>query len=114
VSPVSEPAKYGPHRVSVAATPTGATLDVRALVADVLHDIATGPLLDDLYAYAEALETGDHPDPHEPEPLRLERLLDALDCRAFVYGGEVGELSQRLADIARPKPLPRQQDRRAS
>lgn len=105
---------YGPHRITARAIPAGATLDVRALVADVLHEIATGPLLDDLCAYAEALETGSRPDPHEPEPLRLERLLDALDCRAYLYGGEVGQLSQQLADIARPKSLPAQQDRRRS
>lgn len=108
---MSEPT-YGPHRIKVRAIPAGATLDVRALVSDLLHEIATGPLLDDLYAYAEAMENGSRPDPHEPEPARLEKLLDRLDCRAFVYGTEVGRLAQQLGDIARPKPLPQQLDRR--
>jgi hypothetical protein len=99
----------------VRAIPTGAVLDVRALVSDLLHDIATTDgLLDDLCAYAEAVETGTRPDPHRPEPLRLEHLLDRLDTRVHLYGGEVAAVAGRLADIARPKPLPVQQDRRSA
>jgi len=106
---------YGPHRISVAAIPAGATLDVRALVADILTEIATdNGLFDQFVDYSDALTTGDRPDPYAPEPARLERLLDRLDCRAFLYGAEVGRLAQQLGDIARPKPLPAQQDRRAS
>lgn len=104
---------YGPHHVTVAAIPAGATLDVRALVSDLLHDIATTDgLLDDLCQYAEAVETGTRSDPHGPDPLRLEQLLDRLDCRVHLYGGEVGVVAWQLAGFARPRPV--QQDRRTA
>jgi hypothetical protein len=99
--------RYGPHYIEVDAIPAGATINVRNLMRDLLHQIATEEgLLDDLYAYANALETGVRPDPHKPEPQRLDKLLDRLDTRAFLYGAEVGRAAQQLADIAKPKPLP--------
>ena len=107
--------RYGPHYIEVDAIPTGATINFRNLVRDLLHQVATEDgLLDELYAYAEAVETGARPDPHQPEPARLERLLDRLDTRAFLYGAEVGRAAQQLADIAKPKPLPTQRDGRAA
>lgn len=112
---MNTPTTYGPHRVRVAATPSGAALDVRALVADVLVELVTNSALFDLFTdWADAIETGSRPDPYAADPLRLEHLLDQLDTSAYVYGAEVGRLAEELAEMARPKALPVQQDRRAS
>lgn len=110
---MNRPTTYGPHHVSVAATPSGATLDVRALVADVLVEIVTNDAMFGAFTdWADAIETGSCPDPYAADPLRLEHLLDRLNPLVRVYGAEVGRLAAQLADIARP--LPAQQERRTA
>lgn len=112
---MTNPTTYGPHRVTVTRLPSGAALDVRALVADLLVELATDNGLWDLFMdWADAVENRTQPDAYAADPLRLEHLLDRLGPRAHVYGAEVGRMAAALAEIARPLPMPSpvQQERR--
>lgn len=102
----------GPQRVTVTAIPAGVKLDLSTFVHDLIVEIASDENLVDLMSdVIDALNSDEPADPHQPERLTVERLVDRLDCDLFVYGAAVGRLAESLLSIARPKGVPSQRDR---
>ena len=105
----------GPQRVTVTAIPAGAKLDLSTFVHDLIVEIASNEDLVDLMSdVIDALNSDEPADPHKPEGLSVERLVDRLDCDLFVYGAAVGRLADSLLAIARPKGLPSQRNQGAA
>lgn len=105
----------GPQRVTVTAIPSGAKLDLSTFVHALIVEIASSEELVDLMSDCiDTLNSGEPVDPHLPERLPVERLVDRLDCDLFVYGTAVTRLADSLLSIARPKGLPAQRNLRAS
>ncbi|MEU2730064.1 hypothetical protein ABZ650_20340 [Streptomyces griseoviridis] len=116
----------GPYRIYVDATPTGAGVDVSHYLTAVLLNLANAAEEDpvgvleslvDLAAVARsaAHQGRDSHAAHERDE-RVERLLaEVADGGVLpVYGAQVARFAGRLSQIAAPRALPGQQDRRAS
>lgn len=117
----------GPFPIRVNATPSGCELDVSSfLVAAVFTELITKAdddpegLVDELKDMAELLRSAVHQgkDSHARHAFdeRMQALVKEFgnDGAIPLYGAAVGRMRDRLAQIAAPRPVPGQQDRRAS
>ena len=116
----------GPYRIYVNPTPTGAGVDVSHYLTAVLLNLAAAAEEDpegvleellDLAAMARSasLQGRDSHAAHERDE-RVQKLLGEVadDGVIPVYGPQVARFGARLSEIATPRPVPAQQDRRAS
>lgn len=109
---------FGPDRIRVRATTSGAELDLETHDRHTVETIVSLLLenhLDDL----DEIARKDKPaDGHEAERLLYERLVESLAKKlprtAPLYGAEVPALADELHAIARPKGLPGQRDGEAA
>ncbi|MFK0140653.1 hypothetical protein [Streptomyces murinus] len=117
----------GPFAIKVTTTPSGCELDVSAfLVKAVFTDLIAKSdedpegLVEELADMAQLLRSAVHQgrDSHARHEYdeRMQQLVDEFAGGGLipVYGSQVGRLRDRLAAIAAPRPVPAQQDRRAS
>ncbi|MFD7016036.1 response regulator transcription factor [Streptomyces sp. NPDC059928] len=112
----------GPFRVSVSATPTGASVDVSHYLASVLLNLAAaaeedgGGLLAELVGLAELARSAqaqgrDSHAAHERDERVAGLLAEVADeGRIPVYGPQVGRLAGALREIAAPRPVPSQRE----
>lgn len=116
----------GPYRIYVDATPTGAGVDVSHYLTAVLLNLAGSAEEDpegvleslvDLAALARsaAHQGRDSHAAHERDE-RVQQLLGEVadDGVIPVYGPQVARFAARLSEIAAPRPVPAQRERRAS
>lgn len=117
----------GPFPIRVNPTPSGAELDVSSfLVAAVFTELISKAdedpegLVEELRDMAELLRSAVHQgkDSHARHEFddRMQALVKefADDGMIPLYGAAVGRMRDRLAQIAAPRPVPGQQDRRRS
>lgn len=116
----------GPYRIYVDATPSGAGVDVSHYLTAVLLSLASAAEEDpegvlaelvDLAAVARsaAHQGKDSHAAHERDR-RVQQLLEEVadDGVIPVYGTQVAAFAARLQEIATPRPVLGQQDRRRS
>jgi adenine-specific DNA methylase len=117
----------GPFPLQVRATAEGAEIDVTTfLVRAVLTELITKAYEDpegfteelaDLYElHRSAIHQGrDSHARHELDD-RMDKLVDEFAAGGSIplYGAAVGQMRDALATITAPRPVPAQQDRRAS
>ncbi|MEV5942736.1 helix-turn-helix transcriptional regulator [Streptomyces sp. NPDC051994] len=112
----------GPFRVSVAATPSGASVDVSHYLTSVLLNLAAvaeedgegllGELLEvaELSRSAQAQGRDSHA-AHERDERVAALLAEVADEGLIpVYGPQVRRLADRLREIAAPRPVPSQRE----
>lgn len=112
----------GPFRVSVAATPAGASVDVSHYLASVLLNMAAVAeedgegLLAELVEIAELARSAqaqgrDSHAAHQRDS-RVDALLAEVADEGLipVYGPQVRRLADRLREIAAPRPVPSQRE----
>lgn len=112
----------GPFRVSVSATPTGASVDVSHYLESVLLNLAAvaeedgEDLLAELVEVAELARSAqaqgrDSHVAHERDERVAALLAEVADEGLIpVYGPAVGWLAARLREIAAPRPVPSQRE----
>ncbi|KOV86109.1 MULTISPECIES: hypothetical protein [unclassified Streptomyces] len=123
----SKPTVDGPFPIRVNVTPSGCELDIssflfKAVFTELITKADEDPegLVDELKDMAELLRSAVHQGRdsharHEFDERMVQMLAEyAGDGLIPVYGAQVGRLRDRLAEIAAPRPVPAQQDRRAS
>ncbi|WP_318205327.1 hypothetical protein [Streptomyces sp. SCL15-4] len=112
----------GPFPIRVVRTESGADLDVsaflvRAVFAELFSQAYEDPegFTEEFADMYELLRSAQHGGPdsaarHEFDA-RMEKYLGAFgDGLIPVYGGQVGRLRDRLAEIAAPRPVPAQRE----
>jgi hypothetical protein len=117
----------GPFPVTLTATENGAALDispflVRAVFTELITQAVEDPegVVEELTDMGELLRSALHqgPDSHARHEFdeRMDKLVDEYADGGTVplYGAAVGQLRDAAAAIAAPRPVPAQQDRRAS
>ena len=123
----ANPTVDGPFPIRVNATSSGAELDMTAyLISAVFTELITAAdedpegLVEELADMAGLLRSAVHQgrDSHARHEFdtRMQALVKefANDGMVPLYGEQVGRLRDKLATIAAPRPVPAQQDRRAS
>lgn len=117
----------GPFPIRVTATPSGCELDIssflfKAVFTELITKADEDPegLVEELKDMAELLRSAVHQGRdsharHEFDERMVQMLAEfAGDGLIPVYGTQVARLRDRLAEIAAPRPVPAQQNRRAS
>ena len=117
----------GPFPVRVAATPSGADLDVssflfKAVFAELIAKADDDPeaVAVELSEMADLLRSAVAQGPNSHARHEFDEAMQRMikeygnDGLIPLYGAAVGRMADRLAEIAAPRPLPSQQDRRAS
>jgi hypothetical protein len=118
MSTASRRATFGPDRIRVRATTTGAELDLECHDRRTVEAVLSALLEDHLDTFDEIARQDQPADGHAAERLLYERLVEqlvkALPKNAPLYGAEVPALADELHEIARPKALPGQRDGEAA
>lgn len=117
----------GPFPIRVNGTPSGCELDMsaflfKAVFTELISKADEDPegLVEELTDMAGLLRSAMHQGRdsharHEFDERMVEMLKEyANEGLVPVYGTQVGRLAQRLTDIAAPRPVPAQQDRRTA
>jgi hypothetical protein len=112
MSTASRRATFGPDRIRVSATTTGAELDLETHDRRTVEAVLSALLEDHLDTFDEIARQDQPADGHAAERLLYERLVEqlvkALPKNAPLYWAEVPALADALHEIARPKALPGQ------